>query len=296
MQLRICSVLLTGALLVGSGLLTGCANLSAVRTYADETKKLATAFDPMLSGSTSSCVEKFTRKKLITSRNFDAAAAAKAAKSLCGPIREDNEIIADLNALLEQYADTLSALANEKLPSYKKELDGLQGSLGKVKRPDSRESLINSEKLGAITALTELLSRVTSQHLQKNAIRELLDHEAAIVAITGALADYATLNYRAWLGDEKREIGVLRQALDEAAPREPLAANYIENLLLGEERQIEAREKAVDVFVRSVGELQKAHAELRLHLASPADQELLAQLLSFANEVAKLRRQVRDAF
>lgn len=296
MRLRICFVLLIGAFMFSAGLLTGCANLSAVRTYAGETKKLATAFDPMLSGSTSSCVEKFIRKKLITSRNFDAAAVDEAAQEFCGPIEEDNKIIADLNALLEQYADTLAALANEKLPSYNKEFDGLQDSLAKVKRPGSEESLINAEKLEAITSLADLMSRLATQQLQQTALSDLLNQEEAIAAITDALKDYATLNYRAWLRDEKREIRVLRIAVAEAAKKEPLAANYIKTLLLTEERQIDGREKAVDAFVKSVDELQKAHAGLRLKLASPNDPEMLAQLASFANEVAKLRRQVRAAF
>ncbi|NTW76467.1 MAG: hypothetical protein HGB33_01555, partial [Syntrophaceae bacterium] len=78
--------------------------MSAVRTYADETKKLSAAFEPMLAGSTSSCVEKFKLKKMLTSRNFDAAAAEQTATLLCGPIDENNKIMSDTNSLLEQYA------------------------------------------------------------------------------------------------------------------------------------------------------------------------------------------------
>jgi len=296
MKMRICAMLLTGALMVCAGLLTGCANLSAVRTYADETKKLTAAFDPMLSGSTSSCVEKLLRKKMITSRNFEAAAAEKAAKELCGPVEEDNKIIAELNALLAQYADTLAALANDKLPSYAKELDGLQDSLAKVKRSGSQENLLNADKLAALTSLTDLMSQLATRQPQRTVIGDLLSQEEGIAAITGALKDYATLNYRAWLRDEKREIRVLLAALAGATKKEPLAANYIKTLLLTEERQIDGREKAVDAFVRSIDELQKSHAELRLKLHSLDDKELLARLLNFANEVAKLRRQVGDAF
>lgn len=283
-------------MLLSLSILTGCGNLAPVRTFADETKKLSAAFDPMLTGSTSSCIDKFKRKKLLTARNYDPVAAEQSAKELCGPIDDDNKVIADLNALLEQYADTLTNLADDKLPSYKTELDGLKDSLGKIKKPDTQDALINSEKLGAITSLTEFLSRIATQHLQKSAIRDLIGHEKAINAIAGALGDYATLNYKPWLRDEQIEIGILRKSLDEATKSEPLAANYLKTLLLAEERQIEARSKAVDAFVKSVSALQKSNSVLRAKFDHMDDKELLDQLASFAKEVSGLRKQINKAF
>lgn len=277
-------------------IISACGNLAPVRTFADETKKLSAAFDPMLTGSSASCVEKYKRKKLITADKFDPEVAEKKAKELCGPMDDDNKTIADLNGLLEQYADTLAALADEKLPSYKTELNGLKDSLGKIKKPGTGEALINADKLGAITALTEFLSRIATQHMQKAAIRDLLAHEAAINTITTALKDYANLNYKAWLRDEQREIVVLRKALDERAAKEMLASNYLKTILLSEERQIAAREKTVDAFIKSVTELQKSNAEIRKKFDRLDDKELLDQLKQFGKEVAALRNQLKDAF
>jgi len=290
------SIRLTFAALTIVSIISGCGNLAPVRTFADDTKKLSAAFDPMLTGSTTSCTEKYMRKKLITARNFDPVAAEKGAKELCGPIDEDNKVIVDLNSLLEQYADTLAALADDKLPSYKTELNGLKDSLGKVKKPGSQDALVNADKLGAITSLTEFLSRIATQHLQKSAIRELLGHEGAIKVITTALSDYARLNYQAWLRDEQVELESLQKSLNESAKSEPLAANYLKTLLHVEERQIEARTKAVDAFVKSVTELQKSNAALREKFDHLDDRELLDQLLSFGKEVSSLRKQVKDAF
>lgn len=284
------------ALIATSMITSGCANLSAVRTFADETKKMSAAFDPMLTGSTVSCIDKYMRKKLITSTNFDPAFAEKAAKELCGPIDEDNKVISELNSLLEQYADTLAALADDKLPLYKSELDGLASSLGKVKKAGSQESLVNADKLGAVTALTDFLSRIATQHLQKAAICDLLNHESAIMTATNALNDYATLNYRAWLNDERREIDILRKSLDSTAKSEPLAANYLKTILLSEERQVEKRDKAIDAFVKSIAQLQKSNSEIRQKFDKLDDKELLAQLNNFANEVTKLRKQIQSAF
>jgi hypothetical protein len=279
--------------LVSAALVQGCTNLAAVRTYADETKKVSAAFDPMLGGSTTSCVERIKRRKLITSRKFDAEQAEKDAKALCKSIDEDNKVISALNDLLGQYADTLAALADDKLPSYKKELDGLKDSLGKVKK-NSGAALIDKDKLGAVASLMDSLSRIATEQMQKSAIRELLGHEDGIKGITDALKDYADLNYRGWLNDETREIGSLKSALEKSQER--LAANYIQTLLLEEQQQIDARAKTIDAFVKSVAALRRAHSEVRVKFDEVDDKELRAKLADFATEVAQLRKQLKDAF
>jgi hypothetical protein len=281
---------------VSVALLGGCTNLSAVRSFADETKKLSSAFDPMLSGSLTSCIEKYERKKLITSMSFDPETVEKAAKELCEPISEANKVMSDLNLLLEQYAETLSSLADDKLTSYKPQLDGLAASLAKVKKPGSRETLVNADKIGAVSALTEFLSRAATLHLQKNAIRDLLNHEVAIVTVTNTLRDYANLNYRAWLKDEQRENGVLEKSLGLSSRSEPLASNYLKSKLFMENKQILEREKTVDFFIRSIDQFQVANSEIRKNFDRLDDKELLSRIVTFAGEVSKLHKQVVSAF
>lgn len=275
---------------------SGCTNLAPVRTFADQTKQLTKAFDPMLTGSSSSCVEKYKRKKLLTSIQFDPVDAESKAKALCGPIDTDNKVIADLNALLEQYADTLANLADEKLPTYKSELDGLEASLLKAKDPSTQQNLFDPQKLAAINSLTELLSKVATLHMQKKAIRELINHEEAINATVDALNEYASLNYQAWLEDEKREIKILRESLDQRSDKETLAANYQKTLLLTEERQIEARSQAVDAFIKSINALKKSNSELRNKFDHMENEELIKQINNFAKEVSNLRKKIKEAF
>ena len=276
--------------------LTGCANLAPVRTYAEETKKLTAAFDPMLAGSTSGCLEKYKRKKFITGSTFSPAEIETQAKALCAPIEESNNTIADLNSLLEQYADTLAALANEKLPTYKGEFDGLATAVGKLKKPNTSEALVPAPRLTAIASLASFLSNLATQAVQRSAIRDLLNQHEAVAAIADSLKLYATLNYRAWQRDQLAEFPSIIKSLEAAASSERLAARYILTLQLEEQRQIQAREKAVDAFVVSLDKMVSSHAELRTKLDSPDDKVLLKQLSGFADEVAALRKQLRDAF
>nr|VFK19418.1 MAG: hypothetical protein BECKLPF1236A_GA0070988_102236 [Candidatus Kentron sp. LPFa]VFK33800.1 MAG: hypothetical protein BECKLPF1236C_GA0070990_102246 [Candidatus Kentron sp. LPFa] len=286
---RVMMVILTGVVI------GGCVNLPAVRTYADETAKLSAAFEPMLGASVSSCTNKYAHKKLITSIHFDPVAVEKAGKELCAPIKEENKAISSLNSLLEQYATTMAALADDKLPIYKTETDGLAASFGKLKRPGTEQNLIPKEKLTAIASLGELLGRLATQHKQEEAIRDLLKEEMAVSAIVDALRDYAVLNYQAWLSDEEREMKTLLTSLKQSEKEEPLASRYVANVLFSEKRKVEERTKAVEAFISSTAKLKKAHSELRKKLNVMNDRVLLEKLIEFAEEVKDVRKKVSEA-
>lgn len=282
--------------IISSMILVGCANLAPVRTFADETKKLSATFDPMLEGSTSSCIDNHKRKKLYTASNFDPEAVEKGAIEKCGSINDNNKVIAEVNTLLEQYADTLTSLADDKLPSYKNELNGLKDSLGKIKKSGTDDALVNSDKLKAITSLTEILSRIATQGIQKEAIRDLINNESAINAIASTLNDYATYNYKSWLNDEIRSFDSLYKVLDEFEKNEPLAVRYQKLILHAQEKQLKARLKTIDKFVNSVAEMKKSNSELSAKFDQMDNKELIDQILKFASEVSDLRMQMNDAF
>lgn len=275
---------------------TGCTNLPAVRTYAGETRKLAAAFQPMLEGSTRACTENFVRKKLVSATSFDAEATAEAAKGICGPIEEDNEAIAALNILLEEYADALAALADDKVVTYKKELGDLRTSLGKVKKPGTDTKLLDPDRLTAIASLADVLGRLATQSIQSSTIASLLGHEEAVAGVTFALADYARLNYRAYLSDARRDIAILRKDVASRADTEPLASRLLEAQLFLEARQVGERDKAVDELLKAIDRQQKAHTRLRATLHEKSDKEVLLDLLSFADAVSELEGQLTKAF
>jgi hypothetical protein len=288
--------LLRMAPLAAALLLGACADLSAVRGYADETRKLSLAFAPMLEGAVASCADNYVRKKMLASPGFDPLAAEQAAAELCGPIARDNQAIAALNALLEQYADTLAALADDRLPSYQEDIGALSASAAALTDRATGEPLIPAPRLEAVTALGQALARLAGSRQQRAAVNELLAHEDAVNAIADALRAYADHNYRAWLRDERRDNEVLQRMLAQSASSEPLAANYLKTVLLRDERQAIAREQAIDAFVAAVTQLRQANAELRRRQGRAGSKEQLAQLAALARDVAGLRRQVMAAY
>jgi len=253
----------------------------------------------MLVGSRNSCIEKYVRKKMITSSNYDAEAVKRKAAEMCKSMDADNLVMSQLNQLLSQYADTMASLADKELPSYKEELTGLESSLIGIQRRNNDgtyDALLDADKVGAVISLSEFLSRIATQRVQRNAIKELMGHEAAVFTIVDALTAYATANYRGWLSNEKLEMAPLRASLQESSSREPLAANQARAVLEQEERQLEAKDQAITLFVNSADKLKKTHVELRENLDTLDDRELTAQLNAYAKDVSALRKQLRDAF
>lgn len=275
--------------------LSGCANFTSVTKYAGETKKLSAAFEPMLVGSVQSCVDKYTRKRLITSVSFDAKEVAAKAEAMCKPMAEANQSILVLNDLLVQYSDTLAALANDELPSYTDEFSSVKGKLSELKKSGTDQALIAPEKLNAISSLAQFIAKISTQAASKHQIKQLLEQEDAVFAIVDTFDEYAKFNYLAWLENEEQEMAILERHVDRARQTEPLAANSTSAALLVDKRTIEARKKAVVQFSRSVESMRASHKALRLNFGKLDSQELAKQLSAYAKEINELRKQLRDA-
>ena len=273
-------------------LLAGCAsNLAPVRTFAEQTQKMSQHFDPMLAGGVHSCMDKAMRKRLILAERFDAQASEQAARADCAAIAQASASIASLNDVLLRYAQTMAALADDKLPVYQEEIGGLGDALGGLAQPGAGAPLLDAGKLSKVVKLSEHLSRLATQRVQKSALRELLDEQEAVDIVSNALKEYAQRSYRAGLQDELRDLDLLRGAVDKSAPREPLAANYIRTRLYLEGRQLKEREKIVAAYVAAVDALQASVAALRGNLDRLQAPELERQLAQFSRQVDTLQKQ-----
>ena len=273
-------------------LLGGCAsNLAPVRTFAEQTQKMSQHFEPMLAGGVHSCMDKAMRKRLILAERFDAQASEQAARADCAVIAQASASVASLNDVLLRYAQTMAALADDKLPVYQEEFGGLGDALGGLAQPGAGAPLLDADKLAKVVKLSEHLSRLATQRLQKSALRELLDEQEAVDIVSNALKEYAQRSYRAGLQDELRDLDLLRGAVDKAAPREPLAANYIRTRLHLEGRQLQEREKIVTAYVAAVDALQASVAALRANLDRLQAPELERQLAQFSRQVDTLQKQ-----
>ncbi len=224
----------------------GCADFSAVRTYADDTRKLGASFAAIADTPVRLCESQFmmqeqTRDAFVAFRIDDVRAKAAAD---CAPVAQDNTHILSLVALLDNYADTLAALADEKLPGYSAELKGLSAAVTDLK-DRSGEPVVPPDKAKAVIGLGKLVSRLATERVARSEMKGLLEQSEAVNATTSALQWYAGSITRPQL-DTYRQRAQL--TMDKALPRfektEPLAVRMYAVTLLGEQER--AKKLAAD--------------------------------------------------
>jgi hypothetical protein len=273
----------------------GCANFAAVKGYAEQTTKLTASFRPMLAGSVSECEGRYRRKALYTNSQYNFEQVQQEAGRLCSPIKTANKVIEPLNTLLGTYAETLLALSDNALPSYKGQIVGLSNSLASFKQEDGTPA-INAQQLGAITSLAEFVSRAATQRIQANALREALDHHASIKIISEVLKDYATRNYGGYLDDQLREFPSLLYAVRSYGKTETLTSRYLENQLFSERETLNVKKEAVMSYSTALDKMVLTHLDLSNNINNLSATERFRILASYAQEVYSLQSKFSEAF
>jgi hypothetical protein len=272
---NLCRTSLSTFTRLGSGIaiaaiLAGCADFSAVRTYADDTRKLGTSFAAIADTPLRLCVAQFmmqeqTRDAPVAFRIADVQARAA---SDCAPLAKDSTHILSLVTLLDSYSETLAALADEKLPSYSAELKGLGEAVDELKTR-SGEPVVPPDKAKAVITLGRLVSRLATERVARGEIRELLEQSEAVNATTGALAWYATSITRPQIDTYLQRASI---AMDAALPRfektEPLAVRMYAVTLLGEQERVKKLGTANEALIAALAR----HREATVALQAKMDQ------------------------
>lgn len=275
-------------LLIAAGA-SACKSYAPVGSFAVQTQAVTTAFDPMLAQAMHSCRNSIARTGIIADRPFQPQAAAQDAQRRCQPYAMALAAMAELNQVLQRYADVLSALASKDLSRHADEFGALGGALAKLPQASGEGALLDAGKVEKVLRLSELIARVASERRQQAGIAALLEREDDIRLISDTLRSYAEQHYRNTLNDETRTLATLERALDNAGAREPLASNYLRarieldrQQLAGRGRQVAAYAAAIEAMQRSLGALRRLPMD---------DPQLARQLEDFAGSVSALQRQ-----
>lgn len=272
------------------GMLSGCASFKSVDDFAQTGQQMAVAFPPIANATVDSCMNNELRRNLISTEGFDPATAEQQARRGCDKIADSNQKILRLNGVLARYAQALQDLSGSKVADYHDQFSGLGDALGSIPVPGSGTPLLDAAQVGIVMKLSEHLSRLLTQNMQKSAINELLAQQEAIGVITNALNTYVQAAYRDRIAIERRDSGVLHMALHETARAEPLATNYVRVRLYRDEKQLGERAKIPDSYARAVTAFQDSLDSLRKSQDNNA--QLQQQLKDFSRRVDELKLQV----
>lgn len=271
-------------------MLSGCASFKSVDNFAQTGQQMAVTFPPIANATVDSCMNNELRRNLISTDGFDPAAAEQQARRGCDQIADSNQKILRLNGVLARYAQALQDLSGGKVVDYHDQFSGLGAALGSIPVPGSDTPLLDPGQVSLVMKLSEQLSRLLTQNMQKSAINELLAQQEAIDVITNALNTYVQAAYRDRIAIERRDSGVLHMALHETARVEPLATNYVRVRLYRDEKQLGERAKIPDSYARAVKAFQDSLDSLRKSRDNSA--QLQQQLKDFSQRVDELKLQV----
>jgi hypothetical protein len=245
--------------------LAACADFSAVRTYADDTKKLGASFTALADTPVELCEAQFlmqeqVRDGFVAFRIDDVRTRAAAD---CAPVAQDNTHILSLVTLLDNYADTLAALADEKLPNYSAEAKDLGAAVTGLK-DRAGEPVVSSGKAKAVITLGKLVSRSATERVARGEIKELLEQSEAVDATTGALQWYATSVTRPTLDTYlQRAQLTMDKGLTRFEKTEPLAVRMYAVDLLGEQQRVKKLAAANEALIVSLQKHREATRGLR---------------------------------
>lgn len=287
-----------GLVLLCVTLLSGCANLKAVRGFAEETRRISEAFDPMLGQAVEQCRLAFLHRRVYTTdaplSGFDAEAAWQRATQSCRPIEDSNGTAQAMSRALADYASQLMALAD----------DGSGGSGGTEAIGENHEALAGKleqfqdaprDQLGAIGNLLRFVSRGASARSKQEAIAEALGHEEAVGALADALVVHAERVHGAYLRQRLADQDVLADAL-RSETASPTSSRLWLMDLHAQTRLLKERQQSVARLRAAVAQMKVALHDLRTHLTTLSAQERWVEVRKLGREVRGLHRQRGQAF
>lgn len=275
-------------------LLSGCAtNLSAVRSFADETKKIGVAFDPIIGKAVEHCRQQFLQRRIYTTDSalarFDADSTLKQAGETCKPIEDESATAKRMSKALSAYASQLSALAADGVASsVSDDYDALAAKLGEFKD-------VPKEKIGAIASLLKYITRSIVSKSQHDAVVEALSHEDAVGALADALVVYSDRVYGAYLAERLRDQPVLVEAL-RAESASPISSRLRIMDVYQQAQSLAEQRKATASIRTAVEQMKLSMRDLRQNVDKISAEERVREVRKLAKDVDALYEQLSKAF
>jgi uncharacterized coiled-coil protein SlyX len=277
-------------------LLSGCAaNLKAVRDFADETKKVSVAFNPLLTATVTQCQEREKSRRLYTgttkAASFDPVEIGNAAAATCQPIADENETAKAISTTLANYADKLSALAADGVASsVDDDYDALLKKLGQFEN-------FPKDKVAAVVGLVKFLTRVIISGQQRREVEQALSHEDAIGTLGDALVLYSDRVYGGYIKDRTRDNADFMAFIKEGSISMPEMLAKLQLIhLASEQAQLAEQRKVIDALSKAVGQMKASLKDLRSNLNNLSDEQRFNEVAKLAKEVRGLYQQLDKAF
>lgn len=263
-------------LLVVLVLTQGCADLSAIREFANISSESA-----QYTKLVTDYVESPTRQKRYQPpsqhERLDRIAATRAAQ-------QDRLLLRQ--SLIEEYMDTLGRLAADEAVTYDKELDAL-GNAVKEKK------LANAKEADAFSAVAKVLVKGVTDHWRQKQLKELIaTSNEPFQVVVESLQVFVESGSGGDLLDEKAAIQSYYDTLDRAsndkAGKEALKEWRDLHLAA-----IDARMKAIESYAQILRKIAEGHQKLYDGRDDFSKELLLRDMRRYSKDLKRLFNEIR---
>ena len=279
--------------------LSACANFAAVKSFSDDTSKLASTAAAEIQFVAADCDQLAQARHVVEGVALDTAQCDKLKKSTTNLAGATTDV-------LTAYAQKLGAVANDKTFDYGPNLEKTKSALVSLKDRDGA-SVLDKNVAGSAIGVADVIFDVATQSQRSEAVRRLVAARADLVGI----ASYLKIFFVGGVAQGKRWPSPYRtQLAEDLAGLRDLSASIRSNLLAREPirsrewlDEIQKRTKAIDLRLSGAGKKiadsldawVAAFAVFQKKALEPTAPELIANLRTLRTKAIAAREATRAA-
>ena len=252
---------------------SGCANLAAVRDFAQEAGSLSAH-----RGVSDDLVA--TKRRL-----YDYAGKEPGPENL-GKSQELSRKFDQTQQSLVRYMAALASLADGNLASFKKEIDAAGAAAGNAK-------LLSGAEVGLFAAAGNLVAQALTDRARQRLLREVIRKtDPAIQQTTAGLAALVRKQYFSSLDIEQQGA---EEFVTEIKLEKIGGLSRLTDFLMRDELQRVARQKeSGEAYAKALDKIGEAHARLAREVGDFTAKEFVAQMKDYGDELKALHNQLKN--
>ena len=252
---------------------SGCANLGAVRDFAQEAGSL-------------SAHRGVSDDLVATKRRLSAYAGKETRPESLEQSQELSKKFDQAQLSLVKYMAALASLADNNLASFKTEMDAAAAAAGNAK-------LLPGTEAGLFSAAGNLAAQALTDGARQRLLREVIRKtDPAIQQTTAGLAALVRKQYFASLDIEQQGA---EEFVSEIKLEKIAGLSRLTDFLLRDELQRVARQKeSGEAYANALDKIGEAHALLARHIGDFTAKEFVAQMKDYGDELKALHSQLKN--
>lgn len=273
--------MLLPAILAALIFLSACADLKAIRKFADSS--VNSAGYTSLSADYPRSIE---RQKRYQEEKYHAQLDEELQKR-----KLQQPALLALHKGVEEYMSAVGALASDELVSYDNSVDSLAGEIKKAK-------LIDDSKVDAFASLTKLIAKAATDLYRQRKLKQLInDANNDFQTVITAISDIVSKDFTSSLHNEavtvdkyyKEIITIAEKALPQQAAVELLRDKWQEK-----KDEVKAKSEACVLYVKTLKTIGDGHQMLFDNKDNLSTKQVLDSINTYGKEVSALYKQFKD--